>query len=100
MKGLSFGPRSPKTSSVETWWNLPLEYFLKASKRFIVPIILVSANRIGFDIELSTCDSAARLITSVIAFFLKNLTISSRFLISSFSKKEYNDLLNIIIFRI
>ena len=54
----------------------------------MVPIILVSANRIGFEIELSTCDSAARLITSVIAFSLKNLNISSRFLISSFSKNS------------
>ena len=38
-------------------------YFIARLRRFKVPKIFVSAKILGFVIELSTCDSAAKLIT-------------------------------------
>ena len=50
---------------METCINLEfltfLEYFLNASKRLKVPIMLLSINCFGESIERSTCVSAAKL---------------------------------------
>ena len=43
-----------------------IDFFLKEFNKFIVPKILVLANKKGSSIERSTCDSAARCITESI----------------------------------
>ena len=73
----------PKTSSVETWWNLSTPYFNERFNKFNVPNTFVSAKIFGFSIELSTWDSAAKWITPL---GLNSLNMFSNLILSLISQ--------------
>ncbi|OLB79233.1 MAG: hypothetical protein AUI14_10915 [Actinobacteria bacterium 13_2_20CM_2_71_6] len=54
----------PYTSSVDTCRNRPTRYRRAASSRIWVPVTLVSTNRAGSRMDVSTWDSAARCTTA------------------------------------
>ena len=54
-----------------------------AFNKFTVPITFVKTNLLGYFIELSTCDSAAKCMTLLILYFKKTSLILAEFEISA-----------------
>ena len=69
-----------------------MEYFLKELSKFTVPTILVRTNSLGSEIDLSTCDSAAKCIIPLNLYFLN---IISSLLPSLYSLLRNNNFYNL-----
>jgi hypothetical protein len=91
-------PKLPYTSSVDICTNLlssypalnlkyvSIHYYLAASNKLKVPVMLVSMKIKGFEMLLQTWLSAAKCTTFFISYFSNTFFTSSKFLMSTFSK--------------